>query len=119
MFLVLLPISGDPWQVMYLSVFPDGQSFLSKVELRYLPAPDRWFLSVSDTATGKEYVNQIPLVCSYTYLNDLFFPFRHLFQGAGIGSFFVVKAVDSPSTPDPSENNLSEFHLLWTDRYPA
>ena len=57
MFLFLLPVSGDPYQIMYLSVSPDNQSFLAKVELRYLPAPDRWFLSVSDAATGKEYVN--------------------------------------------------------------
>ena len=119
MFLLLLPFSFDPYQVMYMSVCPDGHAFLAKVELRYLPGPDKWFLSVSDAATGKVYVNQIPLICSYTWLNDLFFPFRHFFQGSGIGSFFVVKAVDAPSTPDPAEGNLEEFQLLWTDRYPA
>ena len=118
LFILLLPFSSDPYQVMYLSVAPDGHSLLAKVELRYLPGPGRWFLSVSDAATGKLYVNQIPLVCSYTVPNDLFFPFRHFFQGSGIGSFFVVKAVGSPSTPNPSEKNPEEFHLLWTDQNP-
>ena len=119
MFVLDLIVSAEPYQVMYLSASPDGHSFSAKLELRFLPAPDRWFMTVSDAATGALYVNQIPLVCSYTYLIDLFFPFRHLFHGSGIGSFFVVKAVDKPSTPDPSEGNLSEFRLLWTDRYPS
>ena len=118
MFLLILPITAEPYQVMYLSASPDGHSFSAKVELRYLPGPDRWFLTASDAATGELYVNQIPLVCSYTYLNDLFYPFRHLFKGSGIGSFFVVEAVDLPSTPDLAEGNLSEFQLLWTDKYP-
>lgn len=117
-FVLLIPVTSDPWQVMYLSAAPDGHAFSAKVEVRYLPGPDRWFLTVSDAATGEMYVNQIPLVCSYTYLNDLFYPFRHLFKGAGIGSFFVVEAVDRPSTPDPAEGNLEEFQLLWTDKYP-
>ena len=118
MFLLILPISDDPYQVMYLTASPDGHAFSAKVEIRYLPEPDRWFLTVSDAATGEMYVNQIPLVCSYTYLNDLFYPFRYLFKGAGIGSFFVVEAMDSPSTTDPAEGNLEEFQLLWTDQKP-
>ena len=118
MFLLILPISDDPYQVMYLTASPDGHAFSAKVEIRYLPGPDRWFLTVSDAATGEMYVNQIPLVCSYMYLNDLFYPFRYLFRGAGIGSFFVVEAVDSPSTTDPAEGNLEEFQLLWTDQDP-
>ena len=115
----VLPLTEDPRQVFTLDLMIDGDPFHARVEIRYLPGPDRWFLTVSDAATGEMYVNQIPLVCSYTYLNDLFFPFLHLFQGSGIGSFFVVKAVDVPSTPDPAEGSLEEFQLLWTDRYPA
>ena len=115
----ILPLTEDPRQVFTLDPAIEGTPFHARVEIRYLPAPDCWVISVWDNSSGELLISQIPLVCSYTYLNDLFFPFRHLFQGAGIGSFFGVKAVESPSTPDPSENNLSEFHLLWTDRYPA
>ena len=118
MFVLELPLSDEPWQVMYLSAAPDGHHLQAKVELRYLPGADQWFLSVSDAATGAALVRQIPLICSYTFLNDLFYPYRHLFQGCGIGSFFVVKAVDAPSTPDPAGGNLREFHLVWSDRYP-
>ena len=118
MFVILLPLSDEPWQVMYLTVKPDGHSFMAKVEIRYLSGPDQWMLSVSDASTGAVYVNQIPLICSYTWLNDLFLPYRHLFNGTGIGSFFVVKAVDIPSTPDPAEHSLHDFNLVWCDRYP-
>ena len=109
---VIFQTTEEPYQVFYLPASPDGHAFSAKVEIRYLPGPDRWFLSVSDAATGEMYVNQIPLVCSYTYLNDLFYPFRYLFRGAGIGSFFVVKAVDMPSTPDPAEHSLHDFNLV-------
>ena len=118
MFVLLLPTSEEPWQVMALSVAPNGHSFLARVDLRYLPGVDQWFLSVSDAATGAVYVNQIPMICSYTHLNDLFAPFRHLFQGSGLGSFFCVKAVDTPSTVDPAEHSLQEFNLVWSDQYP-
>ena len=119
MFVLLLPLSDAPWQVMYLPVKPDGVSFLAKVEIRYLPGVDRWFMSIMDAGTGNVLVNQIPLVCSYTRVNDLFQPFRHLFDGKGIGSFFVLRGVDAPSTADPAEKTLNECQLVWSDRYPA
>ena len=118
MFYILLPTSSAPWQVMYLPVSPDGNAFLAKIDIRYLPGPDQWFLSISDAATGALLVNQIPLICSYTYLNDLFTPFRHLQNGKGLGSFFVLKAVDIPATPDPAQSSLPDFRLLWSDQYP-
>ena len=114
---VQLPVTEDPYQVLYLPASPDGNAFRAKIELRYLPVPDRWFLSVSDAAAGTLFVNQIPVVCSYGELNDLFFPFRWQFRGSGIGSFFCLKAVDVPSSPDPSGNNLNEFRLIWGDRW--
>ena len=118
MFYILLPTSSAPWQVMYLPVSPNGNAFLAKIDLRYLSGPDQWFLSISDAATGALLVNQIPLICSYTHLNDLFIPFRHHFAGKGLGSFFVLKAVDIPATPDPAQSSLPDFRLLWSDQYP-
>ena len=104
-------------QIMYLPVAPNGKAFSAQLEIRYLRAPDRWFISVSDAATGELYVNQIPLVCSYGVLNDLFFPFRYLFQGSGLGSFFCLKGVDKPDTPDPASGTLSQFRLFWGDEF--
>ena len=113
----LLPTEGSPRMIYILSASPDGHAFQARVELRYLSAPDLWFLSIADNLTGETYVNQIPLICSYDVLNDLLAPFRYLFQGSGIGSFFCLKAVDRPGTENPSRGNLNEFYLLWGDRY--
>ena len=117
MYYMQLPTTDDARQTIYLPVSPDGTSFMARIELRYLPAPGKWFLSISDAYTGKLYANQIPVICSYETLNDLLIPFRWLFQGSGLGSFFCVKAVDSPATPDPSRENLTDFILLWGDRW--
>ena len=115
-YLILQP-TDDPFQSFYLPAAPDGHAFQARVDLRYLSAPDLWVLSISDAVTARVYVNRIPVICSHEELNDLLFPFRYLFQGAGIGSFFCLKATDRPSTPDPSRHNLNEFLLLWGDRY--
>ena len=110
----ILPVTGDPWQVFYLPASPDGHAFEARVEL-----PDKGILSISDTMTGQVYVNQIPVICSYGQVNDLLWPFRHLFRGNGIGSLFCLKAVEKPSTQDPSEHNLEEFRIFWGNIWPA
>ena len=115
----ILPVTGDPWQVFYLPASPDGHAFEARVELRYFPLPDKWILSISDTITGQVYVNQIPVICSYGQVNDLLRPFRHLFRGNGIGSLFCLKAVEKPTTQDPSEKNWDEFQLFWGNIWPA
>ncbi len=112
-----LPVTNDPYQVIDIPASPDGQAFQARITLRFLPATDHWFLSLSDAISGEILVSQIPVICSYETLNDLFYPFRWLFQGSGIGSFFCVKAVDRPSSPDPGKENLTEFILLWGDRW--
>ena len=113
----ILPVSEDPRQVFTLDMAIDGVSFHARVEIRYLWAPDCWVISVWDNSTGELLVNQIPLVCSYGEVNDLFLPFRHLRGGQGMGSLFVLRDVDEPSTPDPAEGNLTEFSVLWGDIY--
>lgn len=110
-----LNFSSSPWQVFTLDVVIDGETFHAQVELRYMPAPDRWFVSIRDHASGVLLVNMIPLVCSYGEVNDLLRPFRHLRNGKGLGSLLCLKGTDEPSTQDPGENNLAEFQLLWSD----
>ena len=113
----LLPITDDPWQVATLDVALDGEAFHAQAEIRYLPAPDQWFLSIRDHASGELLVNMIPLICSYGEVNDLLQPFRHLRGGKGLGSLVCLRGTDEPSTPDPAEGNLTEFQLLWSDTY--
>ena len=113
----LLPITLEPWQVFTLDVVIDGEDFHAQVVLRYLPAPDQWFVSIWDHAAGELLVNMIPLICSYGEVNDLLRPFRHLRGGKGVGSLVCLRGTDEPATQDPGENNLTDFQVLWSDTY--
>lgn len=113
----ILPLTEDPRQVFTLDLQIDEVSFHARVEVRYLTAPERWVISVWDNSSGELMINQIPLVCSYGQVNDLFLPFRHLRNGQGMGSLFVIRNTDEPSTPDPAEGNLTEFQVIWGDTY--
>ena len=111
----IFPLTEDPRQVFTLDLTIDGDPFHARVEIRYLPAPDCWVISVWDNSSGELMINQVPLICSYGQVNDLFLPFRHLREGRGMGSLFIIRAVDEPKTLDPSERNLTEFHILFGD----
>ena len=113
----ILPLTNDSRQVMTMDLSIDGEGFRARIEVRYLPAPDVWVISVWDDSTGELLINQVPLVCSYGFVNDLARPFRHLREGKGIGSLFVIRAVDEPTTTDPGEGNLTEFKVLFGDRW--
>ena len=115
----IFPLTEDPRQVFTADLMIDGENFHSRVEVRYLPAPDCWMISVWDNSTGEMMINQIPLICSYGEVNDLFLPFRHLRNGLGLGSLIVMKNVDEPRTPDPSAGNLTEFRIIFGDTYGA
>ena len=113
----ILPTTEAPRHVFLLDAAPDGGAIHARIEIRYLPAPDQWVISIWNHATGELLINQIPLVCSYGQINDLLEPFRYLRQGGGLGSFFVLKHTDEPKTPDPAEKNLSEFNIFWGDSW--
>ncbi len=113
----ILPLTNDPRQVFTLDMQIDGIAFHARIEIRYLTAPDVWVISVWDNSSGELLTNQIPLICSYGQVNDLFLPFRHLRNGQGMGSLFVIRNTDEPSTPDPAEGNLTEFRILMGDTY--
>ena len=112
----LLPITSSPRQVMTLNVTLDGEPMQAQVEIRYLPAPDQWFFSLRDHATGELLVNMIPLICSRGEVNDLLLPFRHLRQGKGVGSLICLRAGEETTKPDPVAGNLQEFSILWSDQ---
>ena len=62
-----LPLTNDPRQVMILDLTIDGEGFHARIEVRYLPAPGCWVISVWDEAAGELLINQIPLICSYGF----------------------------------------------------
>ena len=113
----ILPTTEAPRHVFLLDVAPDGIALQARIEIRYLPAPDQWVISIWDHATDTQLINQIPLICSYGQINDLLEPFRYLREGRGLGSLFVLKNTDEPATPDPAEHNLFEFMVLWGDTF--
>ena len=102
---------------MTLDVVIDGEEFHAQVEVRYLPTPDQWVVSIWDHSSSELLVNMIPLVCSYEEVNDLLAPFRFLRNGKGLGSLICLRGTDEPSTQDPTGTNLNEFQLLWSDTY--
>ena len=110
-----LPRTNDPRQVFTVDLTIDGVALHARVELRYLSATDRWVISIWDNASSVLLINQVPLVCSYGKLNDLFLPFRQLRDGAGLGSLFVLRNTDCPSSENPTKGNLTEFVTLWGD----
>ena len=109
----ILPITNDPRQVFTLDLEIDGEPFHARAEIRYLPAPDCWVISIWDNSSGELLVNQVPLICSYGRVNDLLRPFRHLRDGRGLGSLFVIRDTDELSAPDPAEGNLTAFRILF------
>ena len=113
----ILPITEDPRQIFTLDLTLDGEPFHARVEIRYLPAPDCWVISAWDNSSGELMINQIPLICSCGQVNDLFRPFRHLREGQGMGSLFVIRDTDEPRTTDPAKGNLMEISVLWGDSY--
>ena len=68
----ILSLTEDPWQVFTLDLTIDGEAFHAQIEIRYLPAPDQWYLSIWDHAVGEMLVNQIPLICSYVLFRTLY-----------------------------------------------
>ena len=113
----ILPLTGDPWQVMTLDLKIDGEAFHAQVELRYLPAPRQWFVSVWDHSGGELLVNMIPLVTSCGEVNDLLLPFRHLRGGKGLGSLFCLRGTEETARADPAEKNLTDYRVVWSDTF--
>ena len=103
---------------MTLDLVIDGEPFHAQVEIRYLPAPDQWMLSIWDHSTGELLVNMIPLIFSYGEKNDLLKPFRHLRNGRGLGSLLCLRGTEEPTTPDPTKKNLNDFQVLLCDTIP-
>ena len=112
----MLPLNSSPRQVMILNVILDGEPMQAQIEIRYLPAPDQWFFSLRDHATGDLLVNMIPLICSRGEVNDLLLPFRHLREGKGVGSLICLRAGEETAKPDPARESLREFELIWSDQ---
>lgn len=113
----ILPLSDDKRHIFLLDTTIDDIVIRAEIEIRYMPAPDQWVISIRDHETGEELVRMIPLICSYVRINDLLAPYRFLRNGKGLGSLFVLTNTNNPDTQDPAENTLKQFMVLWGDTY--
>lgn len=111
------PLTKDSRQVFTTDLSIDGTAFHARVEIRYLSAPDQWVFSIWDNASSELLVNQIPLICSYDFLNDLLVPFRYIRNGAGLGSMFVIRNPDEIIGLDPKKDTLDLFVVFWGDTF--
>ena len=50
----ILPLTEDPWQVFTLDLTIDGEAFHAQIEIRYLPAPDQWYLKYMGLCCGRD-----------------------------------------------------------------
>lgn len=92
----------------------DGVNKLLFIKLRWHKLTGKWHMSVDDS-NEQPVVRNIPLLAgSGPGPGNLMRQLAHL----GIGSAYVVPAVDHPSTENPVSDNLGlngEFLLVWGD----
>ncbi len=111
-------IDVDPasrYQIMTFVVEGSSGSKRVRLELRYLAAPEKWYISRYEAQTGNPICLYVPVVASYNELNDLLEPYAY----KNIGSMVCVPLVDQPSSPDPTLNNWEEFALCWSENFYA
>lgn len=87
----VLPLTQDPWQVMTLDLVIDDEAIHAQVEIRYLPAPDQWVISIWDHAKNELLVNMIStqnkphLQC---ICEETLYPFYHSFHQSHFTLFY-------------------------------
>lgn len=90
----------------------DGQSRQITVEYRYIPLYDYWTITVYDTPTSTLVIANVPLMYNEGEGQNLLSQFAYL----GLGSCYVIKAVEQPTTPWPTGESFGvEYKLAWGD----
>lgn len=109
--LLIEPVEDATYQGLNIDL-PLGEDVKRvSIELLYMEKTDVWVMSLFDLQTKEVYFRSVPLIASYGVMNNLWAPFAH----KDIGIFYCVPRTDSPSTENPSKDNLSEFYLIWGD----
>ena len=100
-------------QTIITNIVMDNEARSVRFEFRYLDAAKHWTVSMLDASTDEILCLNVPVVSSYTDLNDLLLPFRY----KRIGSIACVPITDSPSSVDPQFENVGEFAIAWGDDF--
>lgn len=110
--ITITPIEDSSYQAITMDFQIGDKTKRVSLELRYLEKVDAWFMSLFDLQTEEAYFRNVPLLASYgDEWNNLWKPFAY----KNIGVFACVPKTDTPSTENPSKNNLNEFWLIWGD----
>ena len=100
---------------MTLDLVIDVETFHAQVEIRYLPVPNQWVVSIRDHSGGGLPVNMIPLICSYREVNDLLAPFRFLREERVLALFTASVIQTIRQRRILHMGSLTEFCLVWGD----
>ena len=114
--LSLIDVDPDTmYQIMTMNITVKEQKKRIRLELRYLEAPETWYISVYDAQSGNPICLYVPVISCWDDLNDLFAPYAY----KDIGQIVCVPMVDEPSSVNPTKHNWSEFALVWSDDFNA
>jgi len=107
----ITPIKDSLNQVITLNLEIGKETKRVRLSLIYQEKTNLWYMSLSDVQTEEEYLSNVPLLSSGTNANNLWEPFYY----KRVGLLFCYPKSDSPSTPNPSKDNLDEFYIVWSD----
>ena len=101
----------DLYQFIEANIKIKNEDRVVRFELRYLPATEKWYLSMFDVQSGESYFRYVPVVACDKDTNNLIAPFYY----KDIGVIVCWSKVDNLSSESPQENNLGEFYLVRGD----
>ena len=105
--------SKSLYQSISTSLTIEGKTKNVIIELRYLEATEKWYISMFDSQTGKSFFRYVPVVSCLDDLNDLILPFSY----KNIGFAICFPWDDNVKSVNPKKNNLDQFGLIWGDSY--
>jgi len=106
------PIEDSLYQAITMNLQIGEDTKRVSLELRYMEKTDLWYMSLYDLQTDEIYLSYVPLLASYGgKYNNLWKPFSY----KEIGFLVCYPKSDSPTTENPSKDNLSEFEIVWGD----
>ena len=110
--MLITPVEGFTSQSIILNLTIKEDTKRCNLTLNYMEKTGKWYCSLSNLQTGEVYLTNVPVLCSYGDIgNDLWLPYYY----KNIGMLFCFPRVAELSTEDPSEDNLNEFALVWSD----
>lgn len=104
----IIPLTTNPDQSLTCTIPVDSQNITLDIRCRYNTEGSFWYISISDSLTGKMLLDSVPLVLGVDILEQ----YPHL----EIGSCAVLKIGNTHLDMPDSTSLGTDFVLLWGDR---